>query len=97
MFDSVEGILPNMEHVVGANRDTGLEDTSRLAEEWSMSPDGTTWNFKLRQGIPFHTAPDFAGAELTAADVITTLQVLGSDLSNRPTIWTQLRCGGREL
>ena len=69
-------------------RDTGLEDTSRLAEEWSMSPDGTTWNFKLRQGIPFHPAPDFSGAELTAADVIKTLQVLGSDLSNRPTIWT---------
>ena len=88
MFDSVEGILPNMEHVVGANRETGLEDASRLAEEWSMSPDGMTWNFKLRHGIPFHTAPDFSGAELGAVDVIKTLQVLGSDLSNRPTIWT---------
>ena len=88
MFDSVEGILPNMEHVVGVNSETGVEDTSRLAEEWSMSSDGTVWNFKLREGIPFHTAPDFNGAELTALDVVTTLQVLGSDLSNRPTIWT---------
>jgi peptide/nickel transport system substrate-binding protein len=88
MFDSVEGILPNMEHVVGVDADTGVEDASRLAKEWSMSPDGTVWNFKLREGIPFHTAPDFDGAELTALDVITTLQVLGSDLSNRPTIWT---------
>lgn len=88
MFDSVEGILPNMEHVVGVDSDTGVVDFSRLAEEWSMSPDGTVWNFKLRQGIPFHTAPGFDGAELTSLDVITTLQVLGSDLSNRPTIWT---------
>ena len=88
MFDSVEGILPNMEHVVGVNSETGVEDTSRLAEEWSMSSDGTVWNFKLREGIPFHTAPDFLGSELTAIDVIETLQVLGSDLSNRPTIWT---------
>ena len=88
MFDSVEGILPNMEHVVGVDSETGVVDFSRLAEEWSMSPDGTVWNFKLRQGIPFHTAPGFDGAELTSLDVITTLQVLGSDLSNRPTIWT---------
>ena len=88
MFDSVEGILPNMEHVVGVDSETGVVDFSRLAEEWSMSPDGTVWNFKFRQGIPFHTAPDFDGAELTALDMIATLQVLGSDLSNRPTIWT---------
>ena len=88
MFDSVEGILPNMEHVVGVDSETGVVDFSRLAKEWSMSPDGTVWNFKLREGIPFHTAPDFEGAELTSLDVITTLQVLGSDLSNRPTIWT---------
>ena len=53
MFDSVEGILPNMEHVVGVDADTGVEDASRLAKEWSMSSDGTVWNFKLHEGIPF--------------------------------------------
>ena len=58
-----------MEHVVGVDTDTGVEDASRLAKEWSMSSDGTVWNFKLREGIPFHTAPDFDGAELTALDV----------------------------
>ena len=88
MFDSVEGILPAMEHVVGVNRESGAEDTSRLAEEWGMDATGTVWTFKFREGIPFHTAPDFSGAELGAVDMIKTLQVLGSDLSNRPSIWT---------
>jgi len=77
-----------MEHVTGVDRETGIEDTSRLAEAWSMSPDGKTWNFRFRQGIPFHSAPDFAGSELGAKDMIKPLQVLGSDISNRPSIWT---------
>lgn len=41
-----------------------------LATEWSVSPDGASWTFKLRQGVPFH----FDWGEFTAADVKHTFE-----------------------
>ena len=37
----------------------------RLAERWSVSPDGKTWSFTLRQGVQFHKGY----GECTAEDV----------------------------
>lgn len=42
-----------------------------LATEHTVSPDGLTWDFKLRQGVKFHD-----GSELTANDVVYTVQRL---------------------
>jgi ABC-type transport system substrate-binding protein len=36
-----------------------------LATEWSITPDGRTWNFKLRQGVPWQ----HGWGEFTARDV----------------------------
>ena len=46
-----------------------------LASEWSMSPDGLNWTFKLVKGAPFHDAPGFPGDEFTAKDVIRSFEL----------------------
>jgi peptide/nickel transport system substrate-binding protein len=38
-----------------------------LAEDWTISPDGATYTFRLRRNVRFHN-----GATLTAADVLWT-------------------------
>jgi len=40
-----------------------------LATEWSVSPDGKTWTFKLRDGVKFHN-----GETLEADDVVFTFE-----------------------
>lgn len=40
-----------------------------LAESWSVSPDGLTWDFKVRQGVKYHDKPPVNGRELTAQDI----------------------------
>jgi peptide/nickel transport system substrate-binding protein len=56
--------------LVRLNLATGVLEP-RLAREWTGSPDGLTWTFKLRDGVVFSD-----GAPLSAADVVFTFQVL---------------------
>lgn len=44
-----------------------------IAQTWSVSEDGMTWTFKLRQGILWHD-----GTELKADDVIFTLEKINA-------------------
>ncbi|MGC8780556.1 MAG: ABC transporter substrate-binding protein [Anaerolineae bacterium] len=45
-----------------------------LAESWTVSPDGLTYDFRLRSGILWHDA-----APVTAADVLYTVHALQAD------------------
>lgn len=48
------------------NRKPGVRDLiPGLAKDWTMSPDGLSWTFHLRQGVQFHDG----WGELTSADV----------------------------
>ena len=44
-----------------------------LAESWSQ-PDDTTYIFKLRRGVRFHPKPPVNGRELTAEDVVYSVE-----------------------
>jgi peptide/nickel transport system substrate-binding protein len=57
--------------LVGANPDGSLSTANGAAEKWEMSPDGMTWTFSIRKGIPFHN-----GSELTAEDVRWSLEMM---------------------
>ena len=62
--DAVVNYRMSMEYVVDASRFDGSYEPM-LGTEWSITPDGRTWNFKLRQGVRWH---DDWG-EFTAQDV----------------------------
>ena len=67
-----------------------LDDSNQpipmLAESHTVSRDGLTYTFKLRQGVPFHN-----GKELVADDVVASLgrwgkqSIYGKDLFNQVT------------
>jgi peptide/nickel transport system substrate-binding protein len=41
-----------------------------LAESWTQGPDQKTYEFKLRRGVKWHNKPPVNGRELTADDVV---------------------------
>ena len=50
-----------------------------VAESWSISPDGNTWTFNIREGMKFHN-----GDPVTAHDVHFTLERFTSAESKNP-------------
>ena len=70
-FGGVIHIRPAFDFLIGNDR-VSYEFEPQLAKEWSISPDGTTWSFKLQEGVMFNDAPGWEGVEFTADDVIHT-------------------------
>jgi len=68
-FSGNEAVTQMYERLIGYD----LKDVSKLygklAESWSVAPDGKTYTFKIRQGVKFHS-----GNVMTAADAAWSLQ-----------------------
>ena len=52
----------------------------KLVREWSVSEDSLVWTFKLQEGVQFHKGY----GEMTAADVIWSMQEFGAEGSISP-------------
>ena len=57
-------LRPHYEYLVGFDKTNGAY-VPQLATEWNLEPDGHSWRFKLREGVPFHNGH----GEFTAEDV----------------------------
>ena len=55
-----------------------------LATAWSMSSDGKTWTFDLREGVMFHDGTEFTSKDVHRSFDVTTLE---SSLSYRKRTW----------
>jgi peptide/nickel transport system substrate-binding protein len=85
-LDLVTSPAAAIKEVLYANVYEGLTRIDRasrvvpsLATEWSLSPDGLAYTFKLRHGVKFHD-----GTELTSAAVATSLARAVSAESSNP-------------
>ena len=55
-----------------------LPPVGRLAEDYSVSDDGLTYTFQLKQGVTFHD-----GSELTASDVVYSWERMAQSPNSR--------------
>ena len=56
-------------HSALVESDADRKQIPGIASEWSINEDGSSYSFKIRQGVKFHD-----GSELTPADVLWTYQ-----------------------
>ena len=56
-----QGILQPMQEQLFQRHYETWETQAMLATDWSVSPDGQTWNIKLRENVPFHHGDDTFG------------------------------------
>lgn len=68
-FSSTWAVNQAYDTLVGFDQGDYTTVKPRLATEWSVSDDGLTWTFKLREGAKFHS-----GNEVTAEDVVWSLR-----------------------
>jgi peptide/nickel transport system substrate-binding protein len=61
--------------------DADQQPAGRLASEWQVSDDGTTWTFTLREGVRFHPPED---RPMTASDVTASIERILADETNSP-------------
>ena len=76
-----------------ANEDGELEIVPGLAESWTISDDGKTYSFKLREGVTFTNGETF-----TADDVLYTVDsMLDPERAALNTDWMNMIAGAKDV
>jgi len=86
-------LIPIYDHLAGTNPKTG-EYQPELANSWSVGSDGRTWNFKLRQNVPFYKDGKATTTTMTAKDVVHSWKVNSGEASTK-TISIRAEFGGK--
>lgn len=69
--------------------DENLSPVPDIAESWTMSSDGLTYNFKLKKGVLF-----FNGREVTASDFVYSFERVLLPKTKSPRTWVFSRIKG---
>ena len=87
-FHSSSGPIKTMyEEMIYIDPYTGDYTNDHLASEWSVSDDATSWDFKLREGIPLHSTDSWTGTEFTVKDVVHSIRTSAGETSYNPGRW----------
>ena len=90
-----EKLMPIYSHMIGRNIKTNVEEP-QLATEWSVEGDGKTWNFKLRENVPFYKfAVPLKDYTFTARDVQMMLDLQNGEDPNDELSTKVARSPGR--
>jgi peptide/nickel transport system substrate-binding protein len=73
-YNQIDGLLVSLLFSGLTQLDEQGNVVPDLAESWTASPDGLTYDFRLRPGLLWHD-----GAPVTAADVLYTVQAMQAD------------------
>ncbi len=71
--------MPMYEALIGVTPE-GKELVPELATEWKLEPDGRSFRFKLREGVPLQGSTGFFSAQ----DVVYTLDAMKKDSETEP-------------
>ncbi|TAG57201.1 MAG: ABC transporter substrate-binding protein [Cytophagales bacterium] len=74
--------------LVSLNKKLGIEPA--LAKNWTISKDGKTYTFKIRNDVYFHDSPEFAdgkGRKLTAHDFVYSFKRIIDAKTASPGAW----------
>ena len=97
-FHSSSGPLKTMyEEMIYIDPYSGDFTNAHLASDWSVSDDATSWDFTLRQGIPFHSTDSWTGTEFTVKDVLHSIRTSAGETSYNPGRWNIYGVADAEL
>jgi len=84
-----QNIVPIYDHLLGHHHQSNVEQP-QLATDWSVTPDGKTWTFNLRDDVPFYRNGKPLFFTFGAQDVVLAFNLLTgnfSDLTRFPGGW----------